>query len=181
MNVLREGGCVSTQHTGGCDPCRPLTMSVAFSPHVFSLIRMHGAWWDLHRYLDSFAVREFSGELGLFMWSETAGLESYSSTASINTHTQYPCTCINVRICIFAKHAHILACRKGCSSLNHSWWSSLECALSGGCLRHLIVSCLAGCACKAWTLLASKMKWAAQWLIDEAAYAWNSHPIDHHE
>lgn len=55
---VKRGGCVSTRHTGLCDPCRPLTMSKAFSPHVFSLIRMHGAWWDLHRYLDPFAVRE---------------------------------------------------------------------------------------------------------------------------
>lgn len=43
-----------------------------------------------------------------------------------------------------------------------------------------IVSRFAGSACRAWRWLAKEVEWAARWVIDEAAFAWDSHSVDQH-
>lgn len=134
---------------------------------------MHETWQDLHRYLAPPLLRCTVYGMDYICSENLQG--SKSRAALPPKHIQYPhahiykCTrtSINMHACF---HEHRSQWQK--HLLLYSWVSALSLEIYiflTSPPRCHIVSHFAGSACEARRLLASKVKWAGPWVIDEAA------------
>ncbi len=134
---------------------------------------MHETWQDARCYLAPSLLRCTSMWHGLFLWLEPAGKQSYSSTAS-EKHTKYPTYSHLWMHTYIVEHARMHSWTQAPMTNAPAYAFLSDCSVSRDYIFltsppwHCIVSRFAGSACKAWSLLAGEVKWAA------ITYWWSS-------